>query len=210
MTYTLIEHLIEISKSPSVYTPAAMTMELSFLCSLLEDSCKKCSWSILSTKYNYVMSTAVHKLFTPGIALILGWPKGSFRCFCNMVWRNPDKPFGQPNTSGSIEGINEILCVVYPSIFTILENKTMKLSRYLTLIIPLYAAIKNTYFMQDCIFPKKHCEKSGTILHFGTHLVHSGTHVWLIRRQLRFSLLHSNCADNPWHTWCMENSTMLS
>ena len=101
-----------------------------------------------------------------------------------MVWKNPDKPFGQPNTSGS----NEILCVVYPSILTILENKTMKLSRYLTLIIPLYADIKNTYFMQDYIFPKKHCEKSGTILHFGTCLVHSGTHVWLIRRQLRFSL----------------------
>ena len=88
-----------------------------------------------------------------------------------MVWKNPNKSFGQPNTSRSIEGIKEILCVVYLSIFTILENKTMKLSRYLTLIIPLYAYIKNTYFMQDYILPKKHCGKSGTILHFGTHLM---------------------------------------
>jgi len=171
MIYTLIEHLIEISKSPSVYTPAAMTMELSFLCSLPEDICKKCSWSILSTKCNYVMSTAVHKLFIPGTALILGWPKGLFGCFCNMVWKNPNKSFGQPNTSRSIGGIKEILCVVYLSIFTILENKTMKLSRYLTLIIPLYADIKNTYFMQDYILPENHCGKSGTIVHFGTHLM---------------------------------------
>ena len=29
---------------------------------------------------------------------LLGWQKSSFRFFCKMVWKNPYKLFGQPNT----------------------------------------------------------------------------------------------------------------
>ena len=29
---------------------------------------------------------------------VSGWPKSSFRSSCNILWKNPDKFFGEPNT----------------------------------------------------------------------------------------------------------------
>ena len=28
---------------------------------------------------------------------VLGWPKSSFGCFCNILWKNTNELFGQPN-----------------------------------------------------------------------------------------------------------------
>ena len=28
----------------------------------------------------------------------LGWPESSFESFCNILWKIPNKPFGQPST----------------------------------------------------------------------------------------------------------------
>ena len=33
--------------------------------------------------------------------VVLGWPKSSFRFFCNISQKNPNELFGQPNTSTS-------------------------------------------------------------------------------------------------------------
>ena len=30
---------------------------------------------------------------------LLGWPKSSFRFFCNISWKNPNELFGQSNAS---------------------------------------------------------------------------------------------------------------
>lgn len=32
--------------------------------------------------------------------VILGWSKILFRFFCNIVWKNPNEPFGQPSKIG--------------------------------------------------------------------------------------------------------------
>ena len=29
---------------------------------------------------------------------ILGWPKSLFKFFWKILWKNPNEPFGQPNT----------------------------------------------------------------------------------------------------------------
>lgn len=33
-------------------------------------------------------------------AVVLSWPKKSFECSCNMLWKNPNELFGQPNMLG--------------------------------------------------------------------------------------------------------------
>lgn len=34
---------------------------------------------------------------------LLGWPKSSIWFFCNILWKNQNELFGQPNTSGLIQ-----------------------------------------------------------------------------------------------------------
>ena len=60
----------------------------------------KCSW-LLSLQFSWkTLCTHTHthvQTHTYFCARILDWPEGSFRFHCNVLWKNPNKLFGQPS-----------------------------------------------------------------------------------------------------------------